>query len=86
MGRLLSTQDAELTRGEQVHLPSGKRDAHRPRQAAHRRKQVQALVRVPMLNWPANLFSDEVIMVEPMVDDLIFQYDNTGVARELQTA
>ncbi len=86
MGRLISTLDAEYAGCERVLLPSGKRDAHRPLQSAHRRNQVRALVRVPMLDWPSNLFSDEVPLAELMVEDLVFQGDGAGASRELQTA
>jgi hypothetical protein len=86
MGPVISNQDAEYTRGEQVHLPSGKRAAYRPLRPAHRRNQVRALVRVPMLDWPSNLFSDEVTLAELMVEDLVLEGANAGVSRELQTA
>ena len=44
--------------------------------ATRRRRKLQALVKVPMLDWPVDLFSgDNATTAELMSEDYLFEYD-----------
>ena len=59
MGQTPPTDDAKFARSGQDMRTSGK-----SARATSRRKQPRPLSPVPMLDWPSDLFSDNVIMAE----------------------
>ncbi len=50
------------------------------------RKRLQALVRVPDLNWPSNLFGDNVGVAELLAEDFPFQWDQANPETFFQAA
>lgn len=51
-----------------------------PKRSRRRATQLRTHVRVPMLNWPADLFSDNASIGELMVEDFPLQWDLTALS------
>jgi hypothetical protein len=73
MGAALSYHDAATT------VSSARRDTNPVggKSARKGRKRLRALVRVPDLNWPSNLFSDNIGAADLLAEDFPFQWDMT---------
>lgn len=71
MGPGLSFHDTAYAAASPV-----RRDAKQARKSVTRRgKRLPALVRVPMLDWPSDLFSDNVSMAELVAEDFPVEWD-----------
>jgi hypothetical protein len=80
MSQELSFHDVDDTRTGPAR-PNSKRSGDpglnqpRPERMTSCRQNLQARVRVPMLDWPSDLYSDDASMVELMLEDWGLQYD-----------
>ena len=72
MGQILSFGNVGLSsamRARQATTPTGNDRVTRRQEAP------EALVKVPALDWPSNLFSDNASMAEVMAEDLVSEWD-----------
>ncbi len=74
MSESMSVQEASYPRSSRPAMGRQKRA-----RSASRRKQLRAPVRLPMLDWPADLFSDNATMVELINEDFAMHLDSADM-------
>jgi hypothetical protein len=84
MSQTFSFHAAEqpIAKPARSHLKrSGNPGMGRPDRATRRRKQPQAPARVPMLDWPRNLFSDNASTADLMAEEFPLQWDMPALSQ-----
>lgn len=85
MGQVFSQGDTEYSRTGPTR-PTSKRssnpgpDQPKPERVRSRRHDLGARVRVPMLDWPSDLYSDNVGTAELMSEDWAIQCDSEALS------
>jgi hypothetical protein len=72
MSQALSFHEAEYTRPVSARTTSR---SPKPGQVARRRKALKAPARVPMLDWPTDLYGDNASLAEQVMVDFVLQCD-----------
>jgi hypothetical protein len=75
MTEQLSFHGAEHSTAKRARWSAKRPGLGLPPQGTPRRKNVPGLVRVPMLDWPRNLFSDNVSVLEVMAEDFPLKWE-----------
>jgi hypothetical protein len=82
MSPALSFHDAAVSTAGAVHREP---DQEGTKRVTRRSKRLQAMVRVPMLDWPKDLFSDNVGIAELLAEDLALQWHLVGAEQDTGT-
>lgn len=83
MGQAFSFDDAGNSPTKQARATSRRSSNER---VTRRRKRPQVPVRVPELDWPGNLFSDNASMAEIMTEDFPQQWELSATSPDRQSA
>jgi hypothetical protein len=80
MSQTMTDQDAGCSGAGVGAKRSGKVAVGQPKRAraTSRRARIKPLVRVPMLDWPSDLFCDNMTVAELMAEDVSVRWDHSG--------
>jgi hypothetical protein len=69
MNQVMSFQGSDFINAMLARPKAGHSDNGRSRSATHRSEAPRAPIRVPMLDWPAQLFNDNATMTDLATED-----------------